>query len=138
MLVVLISAQNVHAQSWLNNSWNQLQHAGGSTGAGYSEPIDPRLIVANIVKLVLTFVATILFVLIAYSGYKWMTAQGNDEKVGEAKKTIYNSTIGLVVILASYAITIAVTNLALGRDIGTGSSQGGATLDNAIRNGNWW
>ena len=122
-----------NAQSWMGSSYDQLQHAGGTTGAGFTEPQDPRIIIANIIKVVLTLVATILFVLIIWAGFEWMTAGGNDEQVGKAKKTISNATIGLIVVLSSYAITIAVTNLALGRSLVNGAYQG-TTLDNAINN----
>jgi hypothetical protein len=106
-----------HAQNWFGESYRQLSHAG--SGAGYTEEVDPRLIVSNIVRLLLSLVGTILFVLIAYAGFRWMTAQGNEEQIAEARKTITNSTIGLLVILSAYGITILITNLALGKSLGS-------------------
>ena len=129
----LVFTSEAKAQNWLGDSFNQLGHAGGSTGAGYGDPMDPRLIVSNIVRLLLSLIGTILFVLIAYSGFRWMTAQGNDEQVAQSKKTITNSTIGLLVILSAYGITILITNLAMGRSLGANANQG-ATLDSAVQN----
>jgi hypothetical protein len=60
-----------------------------------------------------------------------MTAQGNENAIAESKKTIINATIGLIIILSAYAITILVTNLALGRKLSTGVNSGG-TLDSAV------
>jgi len=42
--------------------------------------------------------------LILYGGFKWMTAGGNEEQVGEAKKIIISGVIGLIIILSAYAI----------------------------------
>ena len=106
------------------NLSEQLEHAGGQAGAGYGEYVDPRIIVSNIVRLLLTLVATIIFCLMVYAGYQWMTAGGNDEQITTAKQTIFNSTIGLIIILSAYGITILVTNLALGRALGGVSSFG--------------
>jgi hypothetical protein len=45
-------------------------------------------------------------------GFKWMTAGGNEDKVGEAKKLIVAGIIGLVIILGSFAIaTFVLTQL---------------------------
>lgn len=109
-------------------------HAAGQTGAGLGQPEDPRLIVATIIKRVLTLVGTIMFVLIVYGGYLWMTAGGNDEQVDKAKTTIRNAVIGLVIVLSSYAITIAVTNIALGRNVNSGAADGSEPLEGAIQN----
>lgn len=107
----------------LQGAFDQLGHAAGQSGAQYGQAADPRLIAANIVKAALTLVATIIFVLIAYAGFRWMTAGGNEDQIAQAKQTIFNSTIGLIIILSAYGITILVTNLALGNSLGTTSSQ---------------
>ena len=134
LFVVVFGVGKTASASWLEGSWNQLQHAGGSSGANLGEPVDPRLIVAQIIKLLLTFVGTILLVLVIWAGYKWMTAQGNENQIAESKQTIMNATIGLIVILSAYAITIMVSNLAMGKKLNTGVGQGGGTLDSAIQN----
>ena len=43
-------------------------------------------------------------VIVLIGGFTWMTAGGNDEKVGEAKKWIFAGVIGLAIILSAYAI----------------------------------
>lgn len=135
LLVIFGFFRTVQAQGFMTDAFNQLGHAGGVGGAGYADPKDPRLIIAEMIRLLLSLAGTVLFVLMAYAGYQWMTAQGNDEQIANAKKTITNSTIGLVVILSAYGITILVTNLAQGRNLGNNASQG-TTLDSAV--GNWF
>jgi hypothetical protein len=40
-----------------------------------------------------------------YAGYKWMTAQGNEKDVTKARDTLINATIGILLMVAAYAIT---------------------------------
>ncbi|BFD25347.1 MAG: pilin [Candidatus Parcubacteria bacterium] len=79
---------------------------------GYETDQNSDIFVESYLGQVLTVIFSILglifFVLIIYAGFLWMTAQGNDSKVGEAKKVLTNAIIGLVVVLASYAISYFV------------------------------
>jgi len=65
---------------------------------------DPRVIAAKIVNVFLGFLGIIAVIIILLGGFKWMMAQGNDEKVNEAKKLIMAGVIGLIIIVASFAI----------------------------------
>ena len=49
-------------------------------------------------------------IIILLGGFKWMTAGGNEDKVGEAKKLIIAGVIGLIIILASWGIATFVIN----------------------------
>lgn len=62
-------------------------------------------IVGIIIASILGLVATIFFALMVYGGFLWMTAAGNGEQVGQAKKLIMNAVLGVIVISAAYAIT---------------------------------
>ena len=64
--------------------------------------------IGRVIKVILTFVGTIFFALSVYAGFLWMTAQGNDEQVGKAKKILTTGTIGMIVVVASYSITAFV------------------------------
>lgn len=76
--------------------------------AGFSEPKSIGAIVVSIIASALSFLGVIFLVLIIYGGYMYMTAMGSEEKVGRAKKNIVDASIGLVIILSSYAITFFV------------------------------
>src|SRR6056297_2138521 len=65
---------------------------------------DPRSLLTNLVNLAMTFLAIIAVIVILIGGFKWMTAAGNEDKVSEAKKIVIGGVIGLVIILASWAI----------------------------------
>ena len=49
--------------------------------------------------------AKVFVVLMIIGGFRWMTSQGNEEKVTSAKKLLLTASIGLLIILASFAIT---------------------------------
>ncbi len=66
---------------------------------------DIGLVVALIIRIVLGFLATIFIILMIYSGFRWMTAGGNEEAIKKSKSMITAAIIGLIVILAAYAIT---------------------------------
>ncbi|MDD2257753.1 MAG: hypothetical protein PHN43_00890 [Patescibacteria group bacterium] len=66
--------------------------------------------VGQVLTVVFSILGLIFFALIIYSGFKWMTAQGNESKIGEAKKILINSIIGLIIIFASYAVSYFVLN----------------------------
>ena len=40
-----------------------------------------------------------------------MIAMGKEEKINEAKEMIFAAAIGLIVVLAAYAITMLVSNI---------------------------
>jgi len=71
---------------------------------------DPREMAAIIVKIALGFLGIIAVIIILLGGFKWMTAGGNEEKTGEARKLIVAGIIGLVIIFSAWAIASFVIN----------------------------
>lgn len=63
-----------------------------------------------IIQVVLGFLGIIFLFLTLQAGFKWMTSQGNEKTVEEAKGSLKNAVIGLFIVLAAYAITVAVFN----------------------------
>jgi len=64
----------------------------------------PELI-GSIVSVALSLIGFVFLALALYAGFKWMTAQGEAKDVTKAKDTLVNATIGIVLIVAAYAIT---------------------------------
>lgn len=78
------------------------QHAGlkdTSPPGGLTE------VVGNIIGTALSMVGVLFFGLMIYGGITWMTDRGNEEKSKKALDTIKAAIIGLIIVLASYAIT---------------------------------
>lgn len=74
---------------------------GTVTGLGSR---DIRETIASIINVALGLLGIVALVIVLYGGFKWMTAGGNDEQVGEARKIIISGVVGLAVIFSSYAI----------------------------------
>ncbi len=71
---------------------------------------DIRTTVASIINVALGLLGIVAVVIILIGGFEWMTAGGNEEKTGEAKKRIMAGIIGLAIILSAYAIATFVIN----------------------------
>lgn len=59
----------------------------------------------KVIGTLLSLIGVIFFGLMIYGGFMWMTARGNEEQAKKALDTIIAAVIGLVIILAAYAIT---------------------------------
>ena len=108
---MLVSAVAVNAQIDPNEVfWGNLEtNIQESLGLGNAK--DPRLIAASIINVILGFLGLIAVVIILLGGFKWMTAGGNEDKIGEAKGLLVAGLIGLIVIVASWGISKFVLNL---------------------------
>ena len=73
---------------------------------------DLREGVMAIVRVVVSFLGVIAILIMLYGGFVWMTAAGNEERVGTAKKIITAGVIGLILIFVSWAIAeFVITSL---------------------------
>ena len=93
-------------------------------GIGYAENIglgttDIRETIASIINVAMGLLGTIAVIIILYGGFKWMISGGEQGKVDEARKLIVSGVVGLVIILASYAIANFVIDTLL---TGTGAN----------------
>lgn len=70
--------------------------------------VDPRMAIARIINIVLGLLGMIAVIIILMGGFAWMTAGGNEEKVGKAKKLLTAGIIGLAIILGAYTIAYFV------------------------------
>ncbi|RMD50431.1 hypothetical protein D6827_04035 [Candidatus Parcubacteria bacterium] len=77
--------------------------------SGLADVSLPELI-GKIINVFLSILGIVFLVLILYAGFLWMTAGGDGDKVDKAKKVMINATIGLVIVLSSYAISSFIIN----------------------------
>lgn len=64
-----------------------------------------------ILRIVLVFAVPIIVFFIIYSGFLYVTAQGNAEQIKQATRSLTYAVIGGVLILGAYAIATIVKNL---------------------------
>ena len=101
-IIILSLGQLVNAQVGLESQtgMNDIEQAYG----GYSNQ-DLRTLAAKIVRVLLGFLGVIFIGLLVFSGFKYMTAGGNEEDTKKATAMIKNSVIGLIIILSAWAIS---------------------------------
>jgi hypothetical protein len=69
----------------------------------YNTPV-PELI-GNIIGTALSMISVVFFILAIYGGFRMMFARGKDDEFSKGKDILIHAIIGMIVILASYAIT---------------------------------
>ncbi|MCX6784341.1 MAG: pilin [Candidatus Komeilibacteria bacterium] len=75
--------------------------------------------IGSMVKILLAFLGIVFLILIIISGFKWMTTN-NPEEIKKLRSRIVNAVIGLVIILASYAITYYILTSLIPTDLAPG------------------
>lgn len=101
---------------WYVRILGSMADAGKSAGYPIDTPVREtglEAIISNVIKILLSFIGALFLILTIRGGYQWMTAGGNDDAVGEAKKRIINGLLGMLVILIAYLITDFVLGLVI-------------------------
>ncbi|MFA6514331.1 MAG: pilin [Patescibacteria group bacterium] len=111
-LVAILPASFAFAQDFGTTAVNN--GLGGVLGAE-----DPRILVGRIIQIVLSLLGIIILGLIIYAGFLWMTSNGEEDKITQAKRIITNAIIGLVITLSAWAITTFVISRLFGAISGT-------------------
>lgn len=108
-VMMLVLPVAVDAAS-LNLGTEYAGNLGLSNGNGQT----PQGMAITIVRWFMTFLGIVATVVILLGGFKWMTAGGNEDKVGEAKKLLAAGIIGLIIVLAAFAIVTWVVSTSQG------------------------
>ncbi len=70
-----------------------------------------KMLIINITNFISGFLTTIAAVMYVYGGYIYVTAFGNEEATGKAKKVIIEATIGLLLAMAAFGIVNTTVKL---------------------------
>ena len=117
-IIIGVVTSKIANAALLDNIKNKTIQTGRE--AGFDVKRDLRESIALMINGLLGFLGILFTVLIIYAGWQWMTAGGNEEQVSKAKKTITNSTIGLLVVIVAYALSVWIFNV-IEKSVGTGS-----------------
>lgn len=71
---------------------------------------DPRLIIANIIKAILSIIGSLALLMFVVGGVTWITSFGEASRVERGKQILIWATLGLVVIASAYVLVNAVVN----------------------------
>ena len=66
----------------------------------------------KIANLVAMIALPLVVVMIIWAGAQFVFAQGNDTKLAAAKKTLWYSLLGALLVVGAYAIATAIENFA--------------------------
>ncbi|MBI5732118.1 MAG: hypothetical protein HY982_02035 [Candidatus Magasanikbacteria bacterium] len=91
----------------LQGAESRLSKIGSAYGPSASKTMEQR--VGDIIRIALILVGVIFLLLTVYGGYIWMLAREDESEAKKAKDIITRAVIGLVIVLAAYAITYFVT-----------------------------
>lgn len=80
-------------------------NGGNPTISGLSDII---IIIGNVVEILLAVAGSIAVVVILISAVFYVTSAGDPGRVKRAKDILFNTVIGLVIIIASYAMVAFV------------------------------
>lgn len=83
--------------------------------AGFSTQNKLPETIGKFINVGLSMLGLIFLVLALYAGFKWMTSGGESKGVDEAKGTLKNAVIGLVITLSAYAISEFVMTQLVGQ-----------------------
>lgn len=75
---------------------------------------DFTVVIGRIIGAAFSLLGIIFLLLLLYGGFLWMTSRGNDEIVKKAKDLITSAVIGLIIVIAGYAISTFVISLLIG------------------------
>ncbi len=93
-----------------SNPFQQAGNLAGQVGesAGLGQPKPLTQIIGSIINIALGFLGIVLLGYLLYAGFLWMTAGGDEKKVGTARTMISQAIIGLIIIVAAFAISTFV------------------------------
>ncbi|MBU4421769.1 pilin [Patescibacteria group bacterium] len=91
-----------------------LKETAGAAGLNTKQTSLPDII-GSVIGYFLGFLGVLFLILMIYGGYLWMTSFGSAEKTKKAKDLIVDAVIGLVIVLAAYAITNFVIGALVGK-----------------------
>lgn len=83
-----------------------LDKVAGNFKANSTMSLEERI--ASIIAIFLSFLGVIFLILMIYAGFNWMTAAGDEERISKSKDTIRAAIIGLVIVVAAYALSVFV------------------------------
>jgi hypothetical protein len=73
--------------------------------SGLDKAPDLPKIIGNIINIALSFIGVVMLCYFLYAGFLYLTSAGSKDKVESAKKIMMSTIIGLLIVVASYAIS---------------------------------
>src|SRR5680860_45524 len=112
-LLIFLSPLALNADILNNDKKDEFQgnvnEIANDSGISTSKSLES--IIGTLIRIVLASLGTVFLILMFLAGNKWMRAGGNKESVEKAQKQIKSLVIGLIIILAAYAISYWISGV---------------------------
>lgn len=95
----------------LNNAFTMAGEAANTAGYVTVGQMQFTDIIGRVIFFILSLLGIIFLLLIIYSGFIWMTAGGNEQKVTKATEMIKQSIIGLLIVIGAYGISYFLVSI---------------------------
>ncbi len=109
LVVFMFSPQPAQSDNLADGIMGQID-SGATAGELGGAPPDPRVIVEEVIKIVLSIVGILFMVLVAVGGYWYITSHGDEERAKKATRTIEGAIIGIIVVVMAYSITLFIAS----------------------------
>jgi hypothetical protein len=89
-----------------------LAQTGGTPGATIGNPLKVETLecfIAEALKVVVNIGAIVCVFFIIYSGFLFVTAQGNEAKLTQAKNTFLYTVIGTAILLGAWVLALVIS-----------------------------
>lgn len=75
------------------------------------------LFIIRVIDFATKIIGSIAVIIMIFAGFKFMTAQGNDQRITEAKEVFKYAVIGLLVTFLSYVIITSIQAIFLSQEV---------------------
>jgi len=108
----------------------------GPDASGYDEALtqntNARDLIQTIVNYALSFLGLVAIVMVIYGGIMYVMSRGDTDMTTKGKNAITYASIGIIIILSSYALVNTIIGVGGGStDSGDGTATGGETITEA-------
>ncbi len=79
-------------------------------GGGVASKKTLAELVSEVLKILLTLSGVVAVVFIVLGGFRYMTANGNEEQAEKGRKSLINAIIGLAIIILAYTLVSVIVN----------------------------
>ena len=79
-----------------------------NAGGFNTSATDVNPIINHLILVVLGLLGVIFLLLVIYAGFTYMTSAGDSKKNAAARSAIISAVIGMVIVIAAYAVTYYV------------------------------
>ncbi len=113
---LLVPTQAFAADSGIKNAIDKLRSASeqGGLGSPSDQGTEITNLISNLINLTVGVLGVVAVLLMIYAGGLWLTAAGNDDKVGQAKQIMKTTLVGIIIVGLAYAITTFILQLVVG------------------------